>query len=116
MENDSADLLSRRVTDLSEELDSLRSTLHRVLIVLLIGTAGIGAFVFQNYRTLRRETEYEINLVGRLQDEDRQMAMAVTKFKDFAVHSPDYAATLKKYGLKPEAAPASAPVVAPAKK
>ena len=114
MENDSTDLLSRRVTDLAEEVDSLRSTLHRVLIVLMIGTAGIGAFVFQNYRTLSREAGYEATLIGRLEDEDRQMAVAVSKFKDFAVRSPDFAPTLKKYGLKPEAATPS--TAAPAKK
>ncbi|HTI70309.1 MAG TPA: hypothetical protein VMF06_10095 [Candidatus Limnocylindria bacterium] len=113
MENDSTDTLSRRVSELSEELDSLRSTIQRVLFFTLLGTVAAGGYVFQNYRTVVRELELNKSVAVRLQEDDRSMALAATKLKDFGHRNPDFVPYLTKYGLKPEAAPAAAPATAP---
>ena len=85
---DEQDALSRRLTNLSQEVGSLRSSLNALLLTTLVATAGIGVYMLQNLRTVHREAELLKGMAAKLADEDKQMSVAVTRLKDLAPRIP----------------------------
>jgi hypothetical protein len=105
MDNPSSEKLSTEIDNLRDEVESLRSAVNRLLMVVLIATAGIGLFILQNLRTISRESNMQKQTVLEMQREAVQMNNAVAQFKAFGLRAPDYAPILSKYGLKPEPLP-----------